>query len=45
MVTPCIGVPALHIPPMCTWAELGDGTYTLADVQLFWLVYEAHNNG
>lgn len=32
---PCTGIPKYHVPPYCTWAELNDGTYTLADVELF----------
>lgn len=23
------------VPPLCTWKELNDGTYNLADVELF----------
>lgn len=32
---PCVGVPALHIAPFCTMAEIKNGTYTLADIELF----------
>jgi hypothetical protein len=31
---PCVGVVGL-CPPFCTWAELNNGTYSLADVELF----------
>lgn len=32
---PCIGIPRLGIGPFCRWAELTDGTYSLADVERF----------
>jgi hypothetical protein len=32
---PCIGLPRFGVPPFCTWKELNDGTYSLADVELF----------
>lgn len=31
---PCVGAPGV-CPPLCTYAELNDGTYSLADVQRF----------
>jgi hypothetical protein len=31
---PCTGVPGVS-PPLCTWAQLQDGTYTAADVERF----------
>lgn len=31
---PCVGLPG-YCPPLCTWAELNDGTYSLADVERF----------
>ena len=33
-MAPCIGEPGI-CPPLCRWAELTDGTYTLADVERF----------
>ena len=34
MMRPCTGIVGL-CPPLCTWAELNDGTYSLADVERF----------
>ncbi len=31
---PCTGVDGV-IPPLCNWQQLNDGTYSLADVELF----------
>jgi hypothetical protein len=31
---PCTGVNGI-CPPLCTWAELNDGTYSLEDVERF----------
>ncbi|ACG60371.1 hypothetical protein phiPLPE_49 [Iodobacter phage PhiPLPE] len=31
---PCVGVGGA-CPPLCTWAQLEDGTYSLADVEMF----------
>lgn len=31
---PCIGIPHA-CPPLCTWKELHDGTYTITDVLRF----------
>jgi len=31
---PCTGINGL-CPPFCTWAQLNDGTYSLADVEMF----------
>ncbi len=31
---PCVGIPRL-CPPLCTWSQLIDGTYSLADVERF----------
>lgn len=31
---PCVGVPKL-VSPLCSYKELQDGTYTLADVERF----------
>ena len=31
---PCTGVVGV-CPPLCTWGELNDGTYTLGDVLMF----------
>ena len=31
---PCVGIPGL-LPPLCRWAELEDGTYTITDVLRF----------
>lgn len=31
---PCVGIAGL-CPPLCTWAQLTDGTYSLADVERF----------
>ena len=31
---PCVGVPNL-LPPLCKYSDLRDGTYTLADVEMF----------
>lgn len=31
---PCIGIPRVQ-PPLCSYRELQDGTYTLADVLMF----------
>jgi hypothetical protein len=30
-----MGLPKLGVPPFCSWKELNDGTYTLADVEIF----------
>ena len=35
LMQPCIGIPRLGIPPFCSWKELNDGTYSLADVEIF----------
>lgn len=32
---PCVGLPGLGVPPFCSWRELNDGTYSLADVERF----------
>ncbi len=32
---PCVGIPQIGVQPFCTWKELNDGTYNLADVELF----------
>ena len=46
MMIPCIGIPG-HVPPLCTWKELEDGTYNLADVyrfnEMLKIVAEEHN--
>ena len=34
MMTPCTGVEGV-CPPLCTWSELKDGTYSLYDVEMF----------
>lgn len=34
LMNPCVGIPEL-CPPLCSWRELTDGTYTLADVEMF----------
>ena len=34
MMTPCVGVEGV-CPPLCTWAELKNGTYSLYDVEMF----------
>lgn len=31
---PCVGLEGV-ISPLCTWQELNDGTYSIADVELF----------
>lgn len=31
---PCVGVNGI-CPPLCTWAQLNDGTYGLEDVERF----------
>lgn len=31
---PCVGIAGL-CPPLCTWANLNDGTLSLADVERF----------
>lgn len=31
---PCVGVSGV-CPPLCTWAQLNDGTYSLEDVERF----------
>ena len=31
---PCVGVTNL-CPPLCTWSQLQDGTYSIADVMRF----------
>ena len=31
---PCVGIVGL-CPPLCMWAQLTDGTYSLADVERF----------
>ena len=31
---PCMGVNGI-CPPLCTWAQLTDGTYSLEDVERF----------
>ena len=31
---PCVGISGI-CPPLCTWAQLEDGTYSLADVERF----------
>lgn len=30
----CTGIEGL-CPPLCTWAELNDGTYNICDVEMF----------
>ena len=37
---PCIGIPDL-CPPLCTWEQLNDGTYSIADVKQMNNVMEA----
>lgn len=39
MMKPCVGVVGL-CPPLCTWAELNDGTYSLGDVIRFHIVID-----
>ena len=34
LMRPCVGIVGL-CPPLCTWAQLTDGTYSLADVERF----------
>ncbi len=34
---PCVGVQGV-CPPLCSWAQLNDGTYSLADVEYFHIV-------
>lgn len=34
MMRPCTGVHGIT-PPLCTWAQLNDGTYSLGDVMRF----------
>lgn len=34
LMRPCTGINGL-CPPFCTWAQLNDGTYSLADVEMF----------
>ena len=31
---PCVGVVGA-CPPLCTWSQLEDGTYSIADVEMF----------
>ncbi|KKM21957.1 hypothetical protein LCGC14_1630200 [marine sediment metagenome] len=31
---PCTGIHGI-CPPLCKWAELNDGTYSLEDVEMF----------
>lgn len=31
---PCVGVSGI-CPPLCTWVQLADGTYSLEDVERF----------
>ena len=31
---PCVGVKDI-CPPLCKWSDLIDGTYSLADVEMF----------
>jgi hypothetical protein len=31
---PCVGIEGV-CPPLCTWAQLNDGTYSLGDVERF----------
>lgn len=34
LMNPCVGVPDI-CPPLCSWHQLTDGTFTLADVEMF----------
>lgn len=44
-MAPCVGEPGV-CPPLCRWAELEDGTYSLADVERFnqtiWLMRDRY---
>lgn len=31
---PCVGIPEV-CPPLCTWAQLKDGSISLAEVEMF----------
>lgn len=48
---PCVGIVGI-CPPLCTWAQLVDGSLSIADVERFnqamdelWSQYEALKNG
>jgi len=48
---PCVGIVGV-CPPLCTWAQLEDGTHSIANVERFnqamdelWDQYEAAKNG
>ena len=34
LMRPCVGLEGV-CPPLCTWQQLNDGTYSLADVERF----------
>jgi len=34
LMKPCVGIAGL-CPPLCTWKELNDGTYSIGDVVRF----------
>lgn len=36
---PCTGIQGV-CPPLCTWEETRDGTYTLADIRRFHLTMD-----
>jgi len=40
---PCVGMVGI-CPPLCTWAELNDGTYSLGDVERFHLTMDELKN-
>jgi len=41
---PCVGLNGL-CPPLCTWAQLNDGSVSIADVERFnQALTEMHNN-
>ncbi len=51
LMRPCVGIVGV-CPPLCTWAQLEDGTLSLASVERFnqamdelWDQYEAVKNG
>ena len=39
LMRPCVGLGQI-CQPLCTWAQLNDGTYTLADVERFHIVMD-----
>lgn len=51
LMRPCVGIVGI-CPPLCTWAQLVDGSLSIADVERFnqamdelWSQYEALKNG